>query len=101
MKQMPYLAELKDLDLSKNLIKRVEMLSNMPCLEDLDLSQNQITKVSSNEFAPAKVLITLNLSNNQISEYSDLECLVTLEELNVSFNPKLTTLEKCPLLQQL
>jgi len=38
MKQMPYLAELKDLDLSKNLIKRVEMLSNMPCLEDLDLS---------------------------------------------------------------
>jgi len=38
MKQMPYLAELKDLDLSKNLIKWVEMLSNMPCLEDLDLS---------------------------------------------------------------
>lgn len=101
MKEMPYLAELRELDLSGNLIKRVEMISNMPCLEDLDLSHNQITKVSSNDFAPAKVLITLNLAGNPISDFSDLECLSTLEELNLSQNLKLTTLEKCPSLPQL
>lgn len=73
MKQIPYLAELKELDLSGNQISKIEMMSNLPVIEDLNLSSNLITKINANELAPAKSLLYLNLAGNQIKVFKELE----------------------------
>ncbi len=63
------LKQLKDLDLSFNLIKSVDDgdFSNLPRLKDLDLSSNEIESVSETAFQNSTQLQKINLSKNKVS----------------------------------
>jgi internalin A len=68
---------------SKLGIKEIKNLSNLSNLQSLDLSNNQISEVSNLNLTN---LQSLDLSNNQISKFSSYNNLIDLRELDLSYN---------------
>ena len=80
------LKKISKLDLSGNNLTSEDLndLSIFPRLLSVDLSNNDITDISS--LNNLKSLISLNLSNNKVQDVSPLKDLESLYELNLSNN---------------
>jgi len=79
---------LKHLQLSGNLIKKIDHLVSLPNLQTLDLSNNRLTEIN-NFWVPGNTLDklrSLNLAKNQIKLIRNLDRLVNLEHLDLQDN---------------
>ena len=86
------LPSLVDLNLSNNKLASIPPIAEWsPCLTVLDLSNNQLCALPSNVIAAA--IRSLNLSKNEFRSVPPCICtFTTLESLNLSDNPHITTL---------
>eukprot|EP01083_Nonionella_stella_P014777 41400_1 len=76
---------LEDLNLSYNLIGRIENLGSLSCLTHLNLSENTIRRVEG--VVSLKNLVRLNLSGNQIERIPpSIKNLTKLEVFRISKN---------------
>lgn len=76
-------SQLTNLNISYNQITSLDAISELTYLEHLDASNNEISSVAAVEY-PA--LISLNLSNNWLSDLSGIETFSSLTSLDVSGN---------------
>ena len=97
MKLLGYLFGLKILDLSSNLIERIQGIENIQ-IEELYLNHNKIEVIQSNEL-PGSLKI-LQLRGNLLSSINFLSKLQGLESLSLEQN-KLETLSGFPRLPKL
>ena len=79
------LSALERLDLSHNIILRIENLSGCPHLDSINLGFNSIASVAR-LFEVLGNVRSLNLSNNRIQYTAGLEKLLALEHLDLSAN---------------
>ena len=84
------LKNLRHLNLSKNMLKEFPIcLSSLQRLENLDLSRNLLTELNFSFMINQNYLSDLqqlNASHNQISNLYGLNCLISLESIDVSNN---------------
>lgn len=81
-----YFRHVKKLDLSHNSLSSIDIGPFAATIEELDLSHNNLTGLS---FSGAKVLRTINISNNKIASctgLSGMDLSETLETVNASNN---------------
>lgn len=74
------------------------VFANLVSLTELDLSRNQFVDFEENTFSELKNIVTINLSNNNLTlerslefNYSPFKTCITLETLNLK-NNSLTTI---------
>lgn len=92
--------QLTELNISYNQITGLDAISGLAYLQYLDASYNEISSVAAIDY-PA--LVTLNLSNNYLSDLSGIENLKALTNLDISDNliTDLTPLAKMQQLREL
>ncbi len=92
--------QLTDLNISDNQITSLDPISELAYLQYLDASGNEISSVAAINHP---TLVTLNLSNNYLSDLSGIESLEALTNLDISDNliTDLTPLTKMQQLQEL
>ena len=71
-------SQLKELDLSKNQIKDLNLTDSLVQLVKLNVSHNHIKTLAPRFFAQFKQLVTLDLSNNQLDEHLQPSVFQTL-----------------------
>ncbi|CAF1074350.1 unnamed protein product [Rotaria sp. Silwood1] len=89
------LSSLRVLHLANNHIQDIQILSSLVHLNELDLNNNQISLIP-NTFDKLIDLQYLNLSNNRINSWDDINvirCMNSLFILNVDGNPFLSQVE--------
>jgi Leucine-rich repeat (LRR) protein len=83
------LINLKELNLSFNIIKQINISSNLNNLLILDLKKNDISKTESKNFFILDNMIRLDLSDNNLQEFDSKNIFSSnnqLEELYLSYN---------------
>lgn len=84
---------------SSNLLQDISQLATLKYVQHADLGANAITDLP--QFQPQSLLRSLNLSANMLECLQGLSTLTALEELDVSHNPMLTSIEPLRSLTQL
>lgn len=77
---------LRYINLAHNNFKDIEILTKIPYILELDLSHNSIDSMAAfNEKKTLEYLAKLNLSNNQITDFSEIS-LKRIQNLDLSNN---------------
>lgn len=88
---MEKLTNLRSLDLSFNLIEKIENLNNLTFLEDLSVFHNKISLIEKEDLESLKNLNSLSIGYNKLSDVhrlgTALKSLNKLQILNVKNNP--------------
>ena len=82
---LEYFINLKQLDISWNLVTNVDVLASLTSLEFLKMFGNQVSDIAP--LANLLNLTSLNVGGNQITDISALEGLIGLQELLLDGNP--------------